>query len=780
MALLLRRLLALALLPLALTACTDDGSSSAGGDAPATAAEISGSVVKGITANAVISVYAPDGDGLELLATGRSNEQGAFSITLPEGFEGVVKLVVTPSSPPDAPTQMRCDAPTGCYNAPGGTLYDYGEWFDVPADFEMSAVASVTGTGIQMINVTPLSTLAAALAATFPQGLDPRSADAANEQVAAMFGFSMVDIEQGAGDITDEMWAGLADPKQIQLALLYAAFAELAAQNGLTSQGAMDAVLRFFTEHDGSLYEADSPDAFGPTLAALLTETRTLTGVIDIPDGASLDVQDSIDDLLARLEAGTLLVPREVTLDDLLGSLGTLGEDLDELLQVTGLNDPHQFILDQGPYFSWILANDNLKLVPLAVDVVVNALIGSLKLDLPEASLDFYNTNETSTFTLDSEAKTLHITGVRHMQTVDLTLGLTGLLSGLEDGELQFSISGTAENGTAEGEIEGVVMIGLEGSQFDDLIDALRAVQGTEPGSEAYDNAIDLCFQELGKILPSLDVIVTLDGGGELTNKASPSMTLAADVVLTGFLDVGQAMAAGLESMMPGLSLPGLPTEPGTIATLVVSSGNIELPNGDHLEGIPDTPILVAEIAEDATVKVDGSATLFGLPEAVLDAQGTLFNARELFGHLGITLVAGILGQFDVDELVDALLDFDFSQVGVYAAGTVDIKAAGILSRDHQYRAALEDLTITVFQPHSEEVAATAELDFDHQAVHMTLGGEPWDLRVMTTPTPRLLLLGPDGQYATVSQEDVFAFLDTLPLGDLLGGLFPTAPAPAP
>lgn len=779
MALLLRRLLALALLPLALTACTDDGSSSAGDDAPATAAEISGSVVKGITANAVISVYAPDGDGLELLATGRSNEQGAFSITLPEGFEGVVKLVVTPSSPPDAPTQMRCDAPTGCYNAPGGTLYDYGEWFDVPADFEMSAVASVTGTGIQMINVTPLSTLAAALAATFPQGLDARSADAANEQVAAMFGFSLVDLEEGAGDITDEMWAGLADPKQIQLALLYAAFAELAAQNGLTSQGAMDAVLRFFTEHDGSLYEGDSPDAFGPTLAALLTETRTLTGVIDIPDGASLEVQDSIDDLLARLEAGTLLVPREVTLDDLLGSLGTLGEDLDELLQVTGLDDPHQFILDQGPYFSWLLAEDNLKLVPLAVDVVVNALIGSLKLDMPEAPLDFYNTNETSSFTLDTEAKTLHITGVRHMQTVDLTLGLTGLLSGLDAGELQFSLSGTAENGTAAGEIDGVVTINTGDAEFGPLTAALLALQGKEPGSPEYELALNKCYEELGKVLPSLDVTVTLEGGGELTSKAAP-MTLAANVVLTGFLDVGQAMAAGLESLGVTVPIPGVPTEPGTIATLVVASGNIELPNGDHLEGIPDTPILVAEVAEDATLTVDGAATLFGLPEAVLHAEGGIIHARELFGHLGMTLVMAVLTQPDINDLMDALLDFDFSQVSLYASGVIDIEAGGILSRDHQYRAALEDLTITVFQPHSEEVAATAELDFEHQAVHMNLGGDPWDLRLMTTPTPRLLLLGPDGQYATVSQEDVFAFLDTLPLGDLLGGLFPTAPAPAP
>lgn len=749
-----RRLIALAAIPVLLAACTDDDSRSRGGGA----AEISGSVVKGVTANAVVSIYAPGEEGPELLATTMSNAQGAFSVTLPRGFTGAVKVVATASAPPEVPTQMRCDATSGCGATPDGStgdlnensLVDYGEWFEVPADFELTAVASVTGAGLRMINVTPLSTMAAAWAEKFPQGLDARSADAANEQVAAMFGFALVDLEQGTGDLTDEMWLGLADAKQIQLALLYATFAEFAAANELDMQDVIDLLAQIFADQEGSLLQ----DGGEYSLAALLTVTTTMAGVIDLPDepDAYNQARDDIDALLASLESGAMTGHvQEISFDHLLTRLGPLGTDLDELLGITGLDNPLQFILEQGPQFAWLLADENLQIVPLGLETVMYSLMAALQMDMLPGSVSsvVLLSDGYSTITLNVPAKTLTIVGDRHGQTVNLTVALTGFLTGAQTGRFDFGIDGTAVNAVAAGEIHGTLSVDTGETNFSPLLSAIVAMKTGSPTAGLQFKAALLGLAN------SLTADVTLSGNAQLVNNSNTDSVLAGEVVLTAFLDLGAQ-------------------EGETIANLNVASGEIVLPNGDRLYGLGDTPVLTVSVGDDAALELDGAATLFNIPEATLHLEGELANVRPLFDHVRSTLLAEISGESssaDFAELIEKLLDFDFSAMSLSASGVIEIDELG-----HQYRAGIENMTATVYQPFSEEVAASATLDLDNQAVHMVLGDEPWDLRVLTTPTPRLVLLGPDGQFGEATQEDVYAFLELLPLGDLLGGLFPEVP----
>jgi hypothetical protein len=109
------------------------------------------------------------------------------------------------------------------------------------------------------------------------------------------------------------------------------------------------------------------------------------------------------------------------------------------------------------------------------------------------------------------------------------------------------------------------------------------------------------------------------------------------------------------------------------------------------------------------------------------------------------------------------MLDFDINQVTLQGEGSITIPAL-----NHEYRASVDNLAVTVYQPHSDRVAATAELDLDEQAVHMMLGREPWDLRVLMTPTPRLVLLGPEGQSGQMTQEEAIEFMAALPMVGLL------------
>ncbi|MFZ5723276.1 MAG: hypothetical protein ACOY33_06405 [Pseudomonadota bacterium] len=761
------RLLAAALLPLVLVACDNDD------DKPraASGAKLTGSVVKGLTANAVITVTSPDGT---LLATDESNAQGAYSLFLPAGYQGAILVTATARDytaadiPPAERTRMRCDALSGCGPMPvddignldGDNQVDFGEWFEVPLDFRLSAVMAVNGWGIHLANVTPLSTLAARWAVMFPQGLDAESANTANTTVAAMFGMALSDFEQGTGDLADPLWLRQADPKQIQLAALYATFAEIASQFGLTPQYVVDTVADYFAGQGGSLLEAGSGSE--PSISLFVNTSQTLlnnallAGVIDMPDDSYSSVMNANNTLLGMLEHGKFTDVQPVTYEHLIGKLGPLGTQIDELLVLTGLNDPHQFIIDQAPYFAWLVTEDNLNLAPLGIETVMYALLASLQIDLAvegTTSVVLYEEPGTYVVTLDVPNKTLTLVGTRYGQVANIEIGLTGFISGAEAGNFVYSIDATAANPTASGEIHGTLTIDTGATDFQPLLDAFAAMQASDP------TALIQLQAAINTLAYSLTADVTLTGNAQLVNSSDPALALGGDVTLTGELDLG--------------------AQPGEqIARLDVTAGQIFMPGApgepNHLYAYDGLPILTVVVGDNATLVLDGAGTLFGIPEAIAHASGQLDNSRALFEHIRSTLLGVVNnpGSLNLGTLVGDLLDFDFSQLALHGEGTIVIPELG-----HEYRATLENLTATIYQPYSEEVALTAMLDIDNQRVHFELGAdaEPWDLRVLTTPTPRLALIGPDGQYGEVSQEDLYAFLDTLPLGELLGSLFPAS-----
>lgn len=766
------------LLPVAcallLAACGEDESSSV---APAGGSTLTGSVVKGVTAHAIVTITTPDD---ELLATTESNEQGAYAVILPTGYSGAVKITATARvnskgnlPRPGRRTQMRCDATGGCKDAHNVDVA-FGTWFDVPVDFRLSAVASVDSFGIRLVNVTPLSTLAAEWAALLPQGLNAESADLANSTVAAMFGMALSDLEQPTGDIADPLWLNLADAKQIELSLLYASFAEIARELGLTQQAFIDQVAASFAGQGGGLLQSSSGSEpsidYLTRVAQLLLSNATLGGVIDMPDITYAEVNTSIDTLLGTLQSGEMTAITPVSYDDIIGKLGPLGAQIDEVLVLSGLRHPQQFILDQAPYFTWLVSEDNLHLAPLAVETVMRALDASLMLDiLPPDSVTVEQVEDiygAATVTLSVPTKTLTIVGTRHGQTVNLTLGLTGLFDGMNSGDFIYSIDGTATNPTASGEIHGTLTVDTGDTDFQPLFLAFFAVNSADTESEARAAAARL-QTAINNLAHSLQADVTLAGNAHLMNEADSSLVLGGDVTLTGMLDLGAEIGE-------------------TIARLDVASGQIFMPakpgQTNHLHSIEGLPLLTIVVGDNATLVVDGAGELFGIPEAIVHGDAQLDNARLLFEHVRSTLLAAVgevlagdeESELDIGAVLHDLFDFDFSQLALHGAGRITIAGLG-----HEYRATLENLTATVYQPHSEgneDIAFTATLDLEHQKVHFGVGpeAEPWDLRVLTTPTPRLVLIGPAGEYGEVAQEDVYAFLGSLPLGDLLGGLFPS------
>ena len=140
------------------------GSSSAPG--PAT---ISGQAVKGPIAGGTVTAYAiaagAPGNALDSTIT---DADGNYSLTI-EGYSGPMLLEITGGSFIDEATGAAIDLPA----TPGSGL--------------RAVIGSVAGGNLE-VQITPLTTLAAARAAQMSGGLTTAGIDAANQQLGAYFG----------------------------------------------------------------------------------------------------------------------------------------------------------------------------------------------------------------------------------------------------------------------------------------------------------------------------------------------------------------------------------------------------------------------------------------------------------------------------------------------------------------------------------------------------------------------------------------------------------------
>lgn len=749
-------------LALVLAGCnSNDDRAAAGGDLPPPPpASLSGSVVKGVTANAIVTVLGSDGaGGFTLLGTTTTDAQGAYGLTLPSGFSGAVQLLVTASTDPANPTLMRCDAVPDCGLHPDGStgdlnddgVVDFGEFAPVGPDFALRAVVAIDAAGPRIVNVTPLSTLAADWAAQFPQGIDPDSADAANARVAALFGFALEDMESGISDIADPLWVNLANPEQVRLSLLLATFSQIARTYDIDAQEVIEYLSSLFAAQQGRLLEAsDSIEQPSIDLFHQVSQTILLAGVVELPPATAEQVSQALDSARAALEHGVMAggMDAREALDTVLARLGPMGAQIDELLELTGLYDPLAVVESQLPQFDWLFTPENLQILPLVLETVGQAIVGSLMLDMPGLpDTQQLSGDEWSSVTLDRAAKTLTVSGLRYGQMADITIDLTGLRSGLVAKSMRFGVDGSVVNTVSAGRIEGELDIDLSGTDTAPLVAAIDALLATE------ETAGQQLLAALYGLAYGLDAGVAVTGSASLANVEAPAQLLGIAGSLTASLDLG--------------ALPG-----ETIATLDIPAGRIDLPNGDVLQGIEGTPVLSVVVADDASLVLAGEATFasVNLPRATAHAEGTLENARAVVEHVRATLVGAVAGgSVDLSGLLASLLDFDWSLLAIQGEGTIEIPEL-----EHQYRARLDNLTGTLYQPWSDQAAATATLDLDQPGIDLVLGGEPWAVTLVTTPTPRVLLLGPQGQFAEASQEDLYSLLQALPLADLFAGLFGT------
>lgn len=215
---------------LLLTAC--GGSSSSSPRAPAEGATLGGGAAKGIVRNALVEAFPAGADAASPLATAFTDPvTGTYSLTLPSGTQGAVRLVlraptVEERGEREAATVV-CDAPV-CVPANGGApAVVFGETY--PLTFEMTSLVQVDATSQEVsAAITPLTTLVERHYAGQPAGA--RDVRASNNVVRNLLGLQRDPALMQPVDLT--VANGQADIADVRDTLLNASFAVLAAEQG--------------------------------------------------------------------------------------------------------------------------------------------------------------------------------------------------------------------------------------------------------------------------------------------------------------------------------------------------------------------------------------------------------------------------------------------------------------------------------------------------------------------------------------------------------------------
>lgn len=275
---------------LVVTGCGGGSSSSPAVEPVNDTSVVSGSAVKGVMKNALVTAYELDdsGDRLEpSVGSTTTDSKGEYRVELGDNYSGgVVEIEITVGDE----TRMVCDA-SAC-----GSVTK-GEDVKLPSDFKLNAIGKASAPGSEVsVPVTAWSTMAAKLTKTLVLGGKSVSdaARQANAEVTQIAGF---DIENTAARDVNDLTGASAD--EAQAAVMNAAVAEL-----VFSGEDVAATLNSFSDalNDGVL---DGQDSF--TAATLSTAVKT---VVEGTDGLDDEAQESLNNQTTKLdESGDSLDP---------------------------------------------------------------------------------------------------------------------------------------------------------------------------------------------------------------------------------------------------------------------------------------------------------------------------------------------------------------------------------------------------------------------------------------------------------------------------------------
>ena len=272
---------------------------------------VSGDVGAGSIKSGRISIYGIN-EGLVddiALAEGLSNEQGQYSISLPDNTQGPLAVEVVSEST----TKMLCISASGC-----GERVAFGEEIFSSPYLKMMAFipARITrGDNKVIANITPL-TLIAAKHAMSSGDLSSDSISASQNQVAAVFGILGTDIlTQPPLDVTKLDEIENISEKQLHYALINAAIASIIMDEKFETyveklSGTFDMLTSHFRENGGALYLSSNGEGVSSeqiTLAEIFEQSTAVIAHIINNHSLSSKVSLATQDLRSLINANKMI-----------------------------------------------------------------------------------------------------------------------------------------------------------------------------------------------------------------------------------------------------------------------------------------------------------------------------------------------------------------------------------------------------------------------------------------------------------------------------------------
>lgn len=195
------------------TACSSN-------DTNSNEATLSGSAIKGIISDGIVSAYRIVNDHKELLTQTRTDQLGQFHLDIQsESFNQLILLELST----DPNTRMRCDLTTGCIDQNSGELVNFGEDITLPSFFKLFGVAGNPVTSGNSAFISPLTHLVVATAKNIDNALTSESINVASEWVKSALKLESSPLQVQLKDITQLEHLPIMTDEELKQSIIAAA-----------------------------------------------------------------------------------------------------------------------------------------------------------------------------------------------------------------------------------------------------------------------------------------------------------------------------------------------------------------------------------------------------------------------------------------------------------------------------------------------------------------------------------------------------------------------------
>jgi len=199
---------------------------------PRAESSLSGSAVKGVIRNGLVSAYRVElrSGVLEraeapLAGPVRTDQNGDYTLTLDAQLNAETLIVEVVA---DAQTVMKCDVTDGCGTDASGNAVGFGDWFALAPNFNLQGlVLDVEEGDAVSAHMSPLTHMVVARASASLEGLSPSSIADAKTYIETQFDLSAGAIDLAPADITELAVTANLTKDQLEASVVSAALLSL-------------------------------------------------------------------------------------------------------------------------------------------------------------------------------------------------------------------------------------------------------------------------------------------------------------------------------------------------------------------------------------------------------------------------------------------------------------------------------------------------------------------------------------------------------------------------